>query len=305
MKPNIFIGSSKSSEDISKKVKEYLSCFANCHIWSDNFFDVNVSNFDNLCKKIISFDFAIFIGGKDDLSVVKKKVFHTIRDNVIFEYGLFTGALGRQRTFFLMEEGVKTLTDLDGITLLFFSSEETLKMRCEELISCMEEEENAARVSLLPSTATAIAYYYNFVYPVCCDLAEDNSAELEDGFITYKSAALNIILPSELEADLNRRARLYYSDHGYSQCSIALSPPRKRQVFIEPVVDDILEIYDMPTILNSSYHTVNMFIGKDYIGQKTDVNNYLHKEIRNFKRTMELLINQATVTKLFARIVNE
>lgn len=64
---DVFIGSSTEGLDIAEKVKKYLSGKVNCKIWSDNFFDINVSTLDLLCKKLIGFDFAVFIGKKDDL----------------------------------------------------------------------------------------------------------------------------------------------------------------------------------------------------------------------------------------------
>lgn len=44
------------------------------------------------------------------------------RDNVIFETGLFIGAIGRNRTFPVRQKNadIKVLSDLQGVTLLDF-----------------------------------------------------------------------------------------------------------------------------------------------------------------------------------------
>ena len=66
MKPRIFIGSSKESVKIAEKVKSLLDGEYVCQLWCDNFFDLGQCTYHELLKKSLSFDYAIFIGGKDD-----------------------------------------------------------------------------------------------------------------------------------------------------------------------------------------------------------------------------------------------
>jgi len=306
MKPTLFIGSAKSSEDYAKRVRHYLDNTADCTVWSDRFFELNVGTLDNLCKKLTSFDFAVFIGSKDDLTVAKKQVFETIRDNVLFEYGLYTGALGPQRTFLLVEEGAKVPTDLSGVSLLFFDSDESLHSACEKLRLVIEAETNdRTRVSLLPSTAIAIAYYQNFLHPICCDINASNSAVMlgnSEESVRYTEAEVAVILPERLYPDTKQYAGIYYKKHNYKECDIVLSPPRKRPVFMD-FADNCLKIYDVPTILNAAYLAVDLFMGTDYIGRKEDKEKCLGKELQNFKKTLELLIGNDPVSKEYAKII--
>lgn len=63
-------------------------------------------------------DFGVFVFSPDDILKIRKEEFHTTRDNVVFELGLFAGRLGKGRSFIVMPEGVQDFrlpTDLLGI----------------------------------------------------------------------------------------------------------------------------------------------------------------------------------------------
>ena len=106
--PRVFIGSSSESVKIAEVVKAQLESFCDCIVWSDeNFFEPNESTYKNLVKKAHSFDFAVFVGGKDDFVVRKNKARKTKtapRDNVYIEFGLYAGILTTDRTYFLIDK---------------------------------------------------------------------------------------------------------------------------------------------------------------------------------------------------------
>lgn len=89
MKPRIFIGSSKESVKIAEKVKSLLDGEYVCQLWCDNFFDLGQCTYHELLKKSLSFDYAIFIGGKDDYVRRESDRTHkyAARDNVYLEFG--------------------------------------------------------------------------------------------------------------------------------------------------------------------------------------------------------------------------
>ena len=95
MKPRIFIGSSKESVKIAEKVKSLLDGEYVCQLWCDNFFDLGQCTYHELLKKSLSFDYAIFIGGKDDYVRRESDRTHkyAARDNVYLEFGLYAGIL--------------------------------------------------------------------------------------------------------------------------------------------------------------------------------------------------------------------
>jgi predicted nucleotide-binding protein len=58
---------------------------------------------------------ALFIFSPDDLTWHREAVVHLPRDNVLLEYGLFTGILGRSKVIMCVRHEAKIASDLHGI----------------------------------------------------------------------------------------------------------------------------------------------------------------------------------------------
>lgn len=65
-----------------------------------------------------SVDFAIFVFSPDDVTIMRGNESPSIRDNVLFELGLFIGKLDRNRVFYIVPDGsdIHIPTDLVGVT---------------------------------------------------------------------------------------------------------------------------------------------------------------------------------------------
>ncbi len=115
------------------------------------------------------FDYGILIASADDTTFFRKKKVLTPRDNVIFELGLFSGRLGRFRSFLLVEQGIKIPSDLLGITLPPFPSgrgqkqNAALRKECKKIVDEIEQRRNIFDFGFLPSTALAFGYFNNFI----------------------------------------------------------------------------------------------------------------------------------------------
>lgn len=125
MKPRIFIGSSTESLPVANRIKDYFEPDYECKIWNDGIFQYNDNFLDTLMKSASLFDFAFMVFSADDLSKVRDSFFETPRDNVMFEYGLFLGRVGNQRAFVIKDKKVKILSDLLGITLADYETDDT------------------------------------------------------------------------------------------------------------------------------------------------------------------------------------
>lgn len=118
MKPRIFVGCSVEGLKIAEAVQQKLDYYAFTSLWQDNIFKASQSYLSSLIQSLDNFDFAIFIFNPDDTVISRGDEFSTVRDNVLYEMGLFTGRLGMEKVFFLKPRSidVKIPSDLLGIS---------------------------------------------------------------------------------------------------------------------------------------------------------------------------------------------
>src|SRR5687767_13551215 len=120
MKPRIFLGSSGQQEKLLRALTRGLHDIADVEPWT-TVFNPGVSTLDRLVELTREVDFAAFVFAPDDwttkgASPVAASGEASPRDNVVFEAGLFGGALGMRRTFILHANGSKLPSDLLGLT---------------------------------------------------------------------------------------------------------------------------------------------------------------------------------------------
>lgn len=118
MKPHLFIGSSVENLEVANALQQNLEYDANVTVWNQGVFNLSSNSIDDLLKVLERTDFGIFIFNPDDVSKIRNKEYSTVRDNIIFELGLFIGKLGRSRVFYIIPRSIKDLrlpTDLIGL----------------------------------------------------------------------------------------------------------------------------------------------------------------------------------------------
>ena len=119
MKPKMFIGSSVESLDIAYAIQENLEHNVEITVWTQDVFDLTNYTLDSLLNALNEFDYALFVLTPDDIAKIRKNEQQIIRDNVIFELGLFIGRLGKERIFLVKPRGHEDFhlpTDLLGLT---------------------------------------------------------------------------------------------------------------------------------------------------------------------------------------------
>lgn len=119
MKPKIFIGSTVEGIEFAEAVQQNLEHVAYTTIWNQGNFSLSGNTLDDLLNSLNEYDYGIFIFRPDDKSIIREKEYNTIRDNVIFELGLYFGKLGRKKVFYLIPRDYPKLhlpTDLGGVT---------------------------------------------------------------------------------------------------------------------------------------------------------------------------------------------
>ncbi len=129
MKPRIFLGSSAQQGKLLEGLIRGLQDIADVDPWT-TVFNPGVSALDRLVELTREVDFAAFVFAQDDwttqgASPDAASGEASPRDNVVFEAGLFGGALGIRRTFILHAHGTKLPTDLLGLTSIRYDPDTT------------------------------------------------------------------------------------------------------------------------------------------------------------------------------------
>lgn len=150
--PNVFIGSSSEgksqAEAIRDACKKKLKKKVEVHLWSDGVFKASSIVIEELMCMSQKCDFAIMVMTPDDTTKTRGKTHTAPRDNVIYELGLFTGALGRERTLLVVPNSVdiKIPTDLLGVTTIRYNVRKTqaaiereMAIKVEQIIARIKE----------------------------------------------------------------------------------------------------------------------------------------------------------------------
>jgi hypothetical protein len=116
-KPRVFLGSSGQQTKLVQSITRGLEDVADVEPWTTTF-NPGVSTLERLVELSREIDFAAFVFAQDDWTTTDaaESGQASPRDNVVFEAGLFGGALGIRRTFILHADGSKLPSDLLGLT---------------------------------------------------------------------------------------------------------------------------------------------------------------------------------------------
>lgn len=126
MKPKMFIGSSSEGLKISHAIQSNLFDSAEVTVWDQGNFELSKSTFESLCGMASQFDYAAFIFTPDDIVQIRGKQSTAVRDNVLFELGLFMGKIGPERCFIVVPNKSSELripTDLLGVVLAVYEGD--------------------------------------------------------------------------------------------------------------------------------------------------------------------------------------
>lgn len=124
----VFMGSSTEAKGFMEEIAEYLEDMDGKRIkpitWNDGeVFLPGRNTIDSLTQMTKNVQAAIFIFSADDkmwndTTKIINSSSDIVRDNVLFEYGLFLGALNKSRVCFVCKGNPKLASDLKGITYI-------------------------------------------------------------------------------------------------------------------------------------------------------------------------------------------
>jgi hypothetical protein len=149
-RPAMFIGSSVEGLATAKAVQVLLDRSCEAEVWSQGTFGLSEGTLESLVLALGRFDFAVLVLTPDDLTVSRGTDRPVARDNVVFELGLFIGALGRDRTFMLFDRTRPPAlpTDLAGVTAATFEPHASGNLEAALGAACTRIEGVVGRLGL-------------------------------------------------------------------------------------------------------------------------------------------------------------
>jgi len=153
-KPRIFLGSSGKQEKLLQALTRGLEDVARVEPWTTSF-NPGTTTLERLLELTHEVDFAAFVFAQDDwttnsplVSAPPESGQASPRDNVVFEAGLFGGALGMRRTIILHAKGAKLPSDLLGLTCVRYEATTPAEMRAvnQKLRKAIENEGRLSRI---------------------------------------------------------------------------------------------------------------------------------------------------------------
>lgn len=144
--PALFLGSSKESLPILETIIAGLDTTRVIPIpWTEDVFWPSNTAVEDLEAQLLHTDFAVLVFSPDDKIVSRDIPLESPRDNILFEFGMFLGAIGRKRTYLLKPKGmqIKIPTDLMGVEPIEYEYDATsgrldVSHACAEIMRCIE-----------------------------------------------------------------------------------------------------------------------------------------------------------------------
>lgn len=147
-KPRMFLGSSTKQANLLEALARGLEDVAQIEPWTTSF-NPGIGTLERLIELTREVDFAAFLFAQDDWTATGPETSQASpRDNVVFEAGLFGGALGMRRTFILHAKGSKLPTDLLGLTCARYGAPTAAEMKtvAQQLRKAIEDQGHVARI---------------------------------------------------------------------------------------------------------------------------------------------------------------
>ena len=313
IKPTLFIGSSREGLPIAELVKKHLSDFADCKIWNEDVFDYGKSYLETLMELLSFFEYGVLVGTADDLSVNKARGVKQLetRDNVLFEFGLFLGRLGREKVFFLKEQGAKTPSDLLGVSLAEFSAkdapdlEDQIRERCERIKKQIANRSGIFDGGIFPSVPLAYGYFYNSLLPICRQMTQTPVVKVAGQEQKIETFRIQVLIPDDLRNDMKEKVEAVKARDKWIQVEVPTSATRSFNFYVQESMLDLrhLVIMDIPTTLNALNQTIQEFVGSGKVGRSLKEQLVEQREIRHFKKVVDYLADVNTFSK--GKIVTE
>jgi hypothetical protein len=188
----IFIASSTPNKPVARA---FADCLENrgfqATIWDEWVFEQNESTFDGLLRVSREYHYAAVIWGPSDLTTTNGEPISSPRDNVIFEAGLFLGALGRHRVFIAEDRtaSIKIPSDYNGITCVTYDGSRIERDPQSAVRSACNEITNRINNPTIASNLRVLAGDWKSLYAAGPD--EEHREVMDDVVITAEPEGIS------------------------------------------------------------------------------------------------------------------
>jgi len=168
MKPKLFIASSVEGLNAAYTIQNNLQHDVDATAWPQGVFNLSDSPLDSLIDALDNSDFGVFVFNPDDITNMRGESSHVVRDNVLFELGLFIGKLGKRRCFIVepSEPKVQLPSDLWGVTTASYDASRSdisgaLGPACHEIRLAVQKH-GLFETSIKPKSPIAVNSFDNY-----------------------------------------------------------------------------------------------------------------------------------------------
>ena len=313
MKSRIFIGSSVEGLEIAKRLKSKLSSNFDVDIWTDDLFGANHSALSSILKFVHAYDFGIFVATPDDQVINTSRdniPFKSMRDNVLLEFGIFLGLLGRSSSFLVAEKEVKLPSDMSGISCFTYDKNavkgahndlETIILKINKNLLSHDAQ---TYYSLLPSTSIAISYFSNFLNKFANQIGYSNCIELNEK--KYTPVSLKVIIPDNLRGDIHEQVDALYRRLNLNEGKMTpINNGRSLNVHFKEESESSAVVYDMPTSLSGIDDVIKSVVHDGTATVSEHQKMIEQRELRNFIKVLRAKIADSSFAAEHIEIITE
>ena len=162
----IFVGGPSEEMRAAEAIRDNLAQRGHSvKLWNKGVFPVGKSAFESLLDALDEVDAAVFVFAPNDLVTFRGQEFDAVRDNVVFELGLFTGRLGRDCAFWVVPKGqtkLRIASDLLGVLPAEYQEPHdddwlsALRPACDQIHAALEESARTRGARSLPLPVDAM-----------------------------------------------------------------------------------------------------------------------------------------------------
>ena len=124
--------------------------------------------------------------------------------------------------------------------------------------------------------------------------------------VTYTDFKLRIVLPDNLKGRIREKAALFYKRNGFVENALETAFRKHPAWFqLDPTSAPIAKVYDMPSTLTGIDDAIELILEKSYTGRTKIQEVIEQRELNNFRRVLQMLIDESPFAMETVEIIDE